>query len=176
MGVVKDLVGGSGALGARGALRARGVLTNGRVLRTRSASISRGGTAKVIKSHRRVATDARGAASNGSTRGASPDSTGLINIARLIGKRTLPIQSTALASDQLPCLFLGHVLVVVVVVVVASVPVAAAAAVIVVAVAGRGSIVVSEGDVRNNGYVENMLAKSSTETESITGVLFGKMV
>ena len=70
----------------------------------------------------------------------------LIDIGRLVGKRTFTIQSTALARNELASLLLGHVLLV--------------AALVVV---GVGVVVVAgNGDFSESIYVEEAVSQCST--------------
>lgn len=109
--VVKDPVRGTRGLGAGCALGARGRLGRravGVASRAWGASISRRGAADVVKGQGRVSTDARRSAR---ARSARADVASLVNISGLFSERSLAIQGTSLAGDQVPSLLLRHVLV-----------------------------------------------------------------
>jgi hypothetical protein len=92
----------------------------------------------------------------------------LVNVAALVGKRALAVEGTALASNELASLFLGHVLVavaVVVVVVRVVVDVVADVAAVAGVVVGVVVIVVAAGHchVGQGSYVEKALAQAQQD-------------
>jgi hypothetical protein len=93
----------------------------------------------------------------------------LVNVAALVGKRALAVEGTALASNELASLFLGHVLVAVavavVVVVRVVVDVVADVAAVAGVVVGVVVIVVAAGHchVGQGSYVEKALAQAQQD-------------
>lgn len=141
--IVKDLVGRASSLGAggTGGSRARiGRNRRGISGRSRGARLAGRNAANTFIAERGCTTQTRGAAG---TRSTSANLASLVDVAALVGKGSLAVQSAALASNELPGLFLGHLLVV-------------------LAAGVAGGVGVGSRDISYSIYVEKAVSPCST--------------